>query len=617
MIVLDVLFCDATVNLAHKALHREDEHIQVTGKRLTIVFPSGERIDVPFDKIVTGGRAAYRFFYSSLRWLKSMNALHSFVRKSTSEIIVELGNKYEPLFKLLDSFHGINIGVFTYTHYKILMFINVFPAPLDIRSISMFLTISGRGAEKIIDKLRRMGLITEEIKLTELGRKMLSLCRSSKPSLADIVMVELVPSGTCTLFSAWGLETLHNISEYVSDMIEHVFLRSSLREMLRDRPICILGICYNRHISDVVENLSSRLSKHSSVVGIPLVYSKTMFYDRIIIPSHYTGTRTLSKIMGKGSIATQHEIPRCDISLNDIQKLKRFILRKLQENYIIILLAPRIFCLQLNHSIAMEYAKAKTGKEPSLEILKLKLSLIEITRLSSDILNLRNDFDAMINDSDKLLFALLEALGSNRRITIRWNIDTDTPSWLEIIPKSIIQRISTQSLVMSSSSHRIFAIELPLGKVQLFNLAYLVRRGALDLRGKIYLLGEPIYGLKHRFHNWPWEHPDKPEAEITIESKNGEIRLLVEKTQYDYLKPILSEATIFGIDIGVNQYIRKPRKLDPIIASKTKNFMDIIFQRPGIVDPNTAIPDHFLATNAEIYIDDKRIWRTPPIPKIE
>lgn len=611
--MLGAFFCDSTINFVHEVLHCEDrDRRRGVGRQLVVIFPSGRKISVPLSDIVKGGGSAYRFFNSSLRWLENVGVLCSVIKES-SKIVVRLCSGYEALFELLDKFYGLDIGVFTETHYRVLMFIDAFSFLLDAKSIPFFFGLSRRGTEKIIGKLRKMGLITEEFLLTEFGKKLLSLCGRQRPRFDDIVRVEIVPLGVCTLLEVEGVEKLHEIARHVSDMLEYVFLREDLRNILQGRRICILGLDHNRHLVSVVEAVSSKLSEHFSVIGVPFIFSRTKFYDKIIIQSHNIGSDLFNKITSR-FMYNQDEMLGAPIP-NEIKKFIRLIIRNLQEDYVVVLLAPHIFCLTLNHLIAMEYMKTRKSGKPVLDMLRRGLSLIEITRLSDGMLKLRNDFEIIMKNGARLSQSLMDALKSGKKITITWNVSTEYPSWIDIIPTPTANlRNVMVTLVMKDYSLNRFTLNLPLGRVQLFNLSYLVKRGLIKVHGKIYLLGEPMYGLKCRLPAWPVECKTKPEAEIMIESKNEGISILVERTEYDYLKYVLDKATIFSIGMGLNQYLKKPRKIDLIIASKTMHFIDIVLKRPGIIDPSKNVLSHLLVANVEIYIEDERVWRTEPIP---
>jgi len=457
--------------------------------------------------------------------------------------------------------------------------------------------MSKRGVKKIIDKLKQIGLISDDLKVTKLGSKLLRVCSEDKIHLADIMRVEVEPNSLYNFFDC-DEEDISNLIFSLSKQIEFI-LQESTENILNSRQVFVIGIDYNKRLAQIVEEIANNLSGKFSVVGFPFVYPRTRYYERVVVASHYACTRILGTYLAGSSKIETERVKRS--LLGEVRKLAGYIIRKIKGGSFVVLLAPRVFCLYLNHLI-----------RPS-EVASKGAAIIEVTRFSDSMLKLKNDFKKMEDNYRRLRSVLNDAFTSCKKIAIRWNINSDNSSSLFITPRYRASEEFNLSPIGSTFGKASFTFyEIPLGRLWIFNIPFFVEKGFFEVDGVINLLGEPIFGLKHQKNLL--RRLSEPECILRVETISGRVRIRVEKTEYKYLKYILERSTVYGINIGVNELVGAPKKIDFMVISNTQNFMDIAFKRPSLLDPNVQIINHMLITDACIEIDGECVWKTIPPP---
>ena len=237
----------------------------------------------------------------------------------------------------------------------------------------------------------------------------------------------------------------------------------------------------------------------------------------------------------------------------------------------------------------------------------IKKQVIILPRVEDEITFLIDDIKKMHESSEKITSSFLSAIEKQKTIKIIWNKDSEHPSQIEITfsPSDYHPQKNYLFRIEDGLFHGA-PFYTPLGEVRV-NLEEIIKAGG-HIRGTINLLGEPIIGLKLHSEEWIKYGYSDLEATLQIETlKNSLHPHIIEISNEDlFWARILKNSYIAEFHIGLNQTTRKKIR-EPISPIITRTNLLIHF---WIINPKEKTFYQLLAKNAEIWVENEKIWET-------
>jgi len=580
------------------------QEISVRGRCLTIRNSNEKVMKIPLE-IVTGA-SGIRFtrFRKNLFYLNEIGLIkiRYFGRK---RIEIDITDE---MIDFLSILRDCNIGELTLNHLKALLFLLISPFDNDMNSISSYIGLSLRGTRKVMNKLRSLNLVSSNIHLTEKGKKFLDYVFRPKYlkhlpmhlNTNPFFLMSLMPENISSTM-------VHKIIKSIVEQIQKLYRIENNAEFLDPDKLYLLGIDTTLYLSKLLSEIANVLGFDS--IQVPLIYDKPLLYEFL----HKVRLLTLHYL---DAIFSRKKLDLCTLfgrNLSLLEHLLHELERVLQGNSLIIFAASHVLCYIINQLLfkSTEYNMSTIEVFPR----NFPAPMINIFRIDESITVLKNDISRMVKEGRALYKNILGFLNEGGTIKLEWNQDTDYPSYIElkfrkINNKSVYKKaIVLESGALSDSS----TILIPLGELRLMNFHFLIERKLLEINGEIYLLGEPILGLKHANEQWILEPTQYPEAIVSIKTIDRKIITELKYTKYKYLSHVIRPPTYpYAIHFGLNE-IAKNLKLyhkSPIIMSRTKHFIHIIFAGNAMLDDKVLAPYHLFIKNATLYANEEKIWQT-------
>ena len=526
----------------------------------------------------------------TLGLIKVLYMTHRMIEIEVSQSIVKLIEKMAKKFDKC-SFEFNTIGL------RFIIFLMTCPYDKTSDALSGALGISIRGIRKCIKKLYCLGLINKKLDVTDTGINTIDIFTSTPLSKSLSISLVTDPLLSLSLLAPKvKISTLvGNIKKIIRDIIK--FNEKLGQEFDK---ILFLSISDKTRVPSFVNYLSYLIDMPTYI--LPLTYPARKM-NNVIRRTCITQTKLLNLLYKNIQFDASkflNTYPR------EIWYISELIENSSDNKTLVVLFAPYAIAFPISYFLAGGEIENKiTSFSP-----KTSRSVIVFFRLDDSINYLANNINE-ITSLKQLHKFLYDAFRNMNTIEILWNYNTEYPSKIRIRVCKKINPDRIFTLEDGDLTNTNFSI-VPLGELRLQNLSYLSRLGIIDILGEINILGEPIIGLKKSKEKWINEKNDKPDLSFIITAEKGSQKLKVKKSSYGYLRRILNDGSIYGIHFGGNRVecIYDDFSYSPIVQSRTKHFIQILFIAPTIINPDILTCYHLFVNNAEVIIDGEVVWRT-------
>lgn len=524
-----------------------------------------------------------RFFWrrliSNLMSLKALGILNVLYVSSS---VVQIEVLDEEFFRIIkDIARSVNYDIYFEIHDRdlcVLEFFHRSPFSKEIHALSAALGVTTRCVKKIISKLCEVNLMDRNSKVTSIGLGLLRLLNER----GDLFFSKFKINPFLSLRIIGSID--ERIIESVSSLLGRIIEYNVQVHGKHISSLSLIAFECDRRIYRLVRGILKKVNIRT--VSIPITLSRDALY-RIMLD--------LGRSYGSSLIHSPNNILEKAKKIKEVSMLFNIISEvtsTLQYDVVLLLTPPAVAY------VVDRYSHLMNGMHGQI---------IMLPRLDREIMFLANNIEDMHRKSKIIVSSFMSAIREHRNICIEWNKDSKYPSYLEIK----FCHNAHQSLKSS-----IFRVEdgvfygppfyIPLGEVRI-NLVELARAGA-EIKGIINLLGEPIIGLKTPSKRWMEYLYGDLEATLHVGNprKFSPPHIVEISNKKGPWANILQNSYIAELHIGLNQTSRE-RTYEPISPIITRTDVVIHF---WIVNPQQETFYQLIVKNAEIYMENKVLWRT-------
>jgi len=523
-----------------------------------------------------------RFFYrrlaKNLRFLEAIRALKvEYISNRKIEVKV-LDRRFLDFLRRLvrDLNYRIDFEL-NFRALKMLNYLHISPYVRDIRFFAALFGVTTKGVKKTIVKLRKLGLIDEKLNVTNRGTELLSyICRSE--SLCKMLKSRINPFLSLRLIET---PIIRDIVDSIYDMIISI-INLNKRMGVEIGGVVLFAFESDARVMNILRGLSRRMTINNVVVPV-LVPEERLCRILTIF-----GRRYDEILAGKTKDFVRRSLKFCEIRL-----LLEFLGKFISDTMDMVFIA---FSSPVVAYIIDEYVKS-LGRD--------QVNMILLPTIDKEILNVSRDAGIVYNNARQILPRIVDAISEGGEILIRWNTDSAMPSEIRIESPGIGDRKAMRAIRVEDGRFRDKPLYLPLGEIRV-DLCELARHG-VKVHGKIFILGEPIVGLKLPSEEWVERGYSMCEASLLVAMDNGGELPTISgiDTNIGWLK-CLAGTQICQLHIGLNEAMRRGTyELISPILTRTTNFIHF-----WIVDKRNETYYQLIVKNAEIGVDSRVIWRT-------
>ena len=529
-----------------------------------------------------------RYFHKrlirNLRILETLGIVKIEYLSNRKILVKALNDRFLQTLKEILENVGYNIGFELHCKaFQILNFMRVSPYTHDVRFLAALLGVTTRGVRKIINKLKKLILLDDNLNVTERGLRILSIASENK-YLRRFMKFGINPFLCLRLIEdSVNKDIVDAVYRIIMDVINY----NRSQDLKIDR-VVLLGFESDPRMVKLIRGIAKKMN--IEYIAIPVLISEDRLFQIV---------STLGYMYDEILLKETTVIEKEKIKFNEIKLLLELLERFASQA------ASTLFVVFTSPSIAYiidEYI-SKVSKEG--------IRIIFATRIDRELLNLSGRADQISKRAERFIRGFVDAIKHHREILIEWNKDSEKFSYLRINPKERIgEEVLMNSIRIEDGELGGKALFIPLGEIRI-DMCKLAKFG-LEVTGRINLLGEPIIGLKLPDEKWLRNGYGSYEGTLYVATKkqDDEPQPTIEHVdaKIGWLKR-LEDALLCQLHIGLNQMkkMKTYRLISPIIT-RTNSFIHF-----WVIDKNQRTYYQLIAKNARVMISSKCIWRTEKI----